>query len=81
MAKGPKKPTASKVTTTTKTPPPPDGMTYATEYEIKQLILCDFMVMDPTVEVSAIKLQRYPHRIPTGDFSVSRRTVIASCDS
>lgn len=42
----------------------PDGMTYATEYEIKQWIIREFLMMDNDTEVSNIHLQRYPLRTP-----------------
>lgn len=42
----------------------PDGMTYATEYEIKQWIIREFRMMDPTTEVRDIHLQQYSQRIP-----------------
>jgi hypothetical protein len=42
----------------------PDGMTYATEYEIKQWIVREFRMMGHEMKVSDIHLQRYPVQIP-----------------
>jgi hypothetical protein len=49
-----------------KVPPPqlPEGMTYATEYEITQWIIREFRMMDNDAEVSNIHLQKYPLQIP-----------------
>jgi len=50
-----------------KSPGPPElplGMSFATEYEIKQFIIREFRMMDPDVDVRGIVLERYPSRIP-----------------
>jgi hypothetical protein len=66
MTKTPKKMIVKRKAAAKKTPLPqlPDGMTYATEYEIKQWIIREFRMMQHDTEVSDIELQRYPLRIP-----------------
>jgi hypothetical protein len=67
MTKAAKKTTRTKkaaVKTAALLPSLPDGMTYATEHEIKQWIIREFRMMDYDIEVRSVHLQRHPLRIP-----------------